>query len=133
MLCPQYLYNIFTKNHTLVVIIGSNLNLVLEFFFFFLLPITTHNNLPLKIYCKNIVDIAFLFLNTIIHTIPPVISFSRRLFFQRNCIYAILLCLFTTLSSSLSFPYFFLTSITFFHLHFKPNGILVSRFGYNSQ
>ena len=46
------------KNHMWKVVIGSNLNLQLKLLFF--PPITTNNNLPLKIYCENIKNITFL-------------------------------------------------------------------------
>jgi len=50
-----YVHNIFTKNYKWLVIIGYNLNLLLKLLFY-----PTNNNLPLKICCKNIVNIAFL-------------------------------------------------------------------------
>ena len=52
----------FTTNHRWLVVIGSNSNLTLNYFF--ASTITTSNNLPLKICCKNIVDISFLFQDT---------------------------------------------------------------------
>ena len=56
MLRPQYFYNIFTTNYRWLVIISSNLNLTLRLLFY-----PNSNNLPLKICCKNVVDISFLF------------------------------------------------------------------------
>ena len=51
-------YNIFTINHRWLVIIGSNLNLTLRLLF--AITITISDNLSLKIYYKNTVDISFL-------------------------------------------------------------------------
>ena len=52
-----YVLIIFTTNHRWLVVIGSNLNLTLRLHFF--PTIITSYNLPLKIYCKNVVDISF--------------------------------------------------------------------------
>ena len=54
-----YIHNIFTTNHEWLVIIGSNLNLALRLLFN--PTITTSDNLPLRICCKIIIDISFLF------------------------------------------------------------------------
>ena len=59
VLRPQHFYNIFTTNHRWSVVIGSNLNLTLRLLF--TPTITTNNNLPLRICCKNVVDISFFF------------------------------------------------------------------------
>ena len=59
VLHPQHFHNIFTTNHSWLVVIGSNLNLLLRLFFAPIIIIS--NNLPLKICYENIVDIAFLF------------------------------------------------------------------------
>ena len=53
MLRLQHFYNISTTNHKWLVVIGSNLKLTLRLLF--ALTITTSNNLPLRIYCKNVV------------------------------------------------------------------------------
>ena len=53
MFRSQLVYNIFTINYRQLVIIGSNLNLTLRFFF--ASTIIINNNLPLKICYKNIV------------------------------------------------------------------------------
>ena len=50
-----YVNNIFTTNHKWLVVIGSNLNLILRLLF-----CPNNNNLPLRICCKNIMDISFL-------------------------------------------------------------------------
>ena len=55
MLRLQYFYNIFTTNHRWLVVIGSNLKLTLRLLFY-----PNNNNLPLRICCKNVVDISFL-------------------------------------------------------------------------
>ena len=49
-----YIYNIFITNHRWFIVISSNLNLPLKLFFS--PTIMTSNNLPLKIYCKNVLD-----------------------------------------------------------------------------
>ena len=56
-LCVEkfYVYNIFTTNYRWLVVIGYNLNLPLKWLF-----CPTNNNLPLRICCENVVDIAFL-------------------------------------------------------------------------
>ena len=53
MFRSQLVYNIFTINYRWLVIIGSNLNLTLRFFF--ASTIIINNNLSLKICYKNIV------------------------------------------------------------------------------
>ena len=53
-----YVYNIFTTSHRWLAVIGLNLKLTLKLFF--CKTITTNNKLPLKIYCKNIINISFL-------------------------------------------------------------------------
>ena len=58
MLRPQHFYNIFTTNHKWLIVISSNLNLTLRLLFD--PTITTGNNLPLRICCKNVMDISFL-------------------------------------------------------------------------
>ena len=50
---PQYFYNIFTTNHKLLIVTGSNLNLTLRLLF--CPTITTSNSLLFKICCKNVV------------------------------------------------------------------------------
>ena len=49
-----YLHNIFTKNYRPLVVIGSNLNLTLRLLF-----CPNSNNMPLKICCKNVMDVSF--------------------------------------------------------------------------
>ena len=51
----KYVYNIFTTNYRWLVVIGSNLNLTLRLLFYL-----NNNNLLLRIYCKNVVNISFL-------------------------------------------------------------------------
>ena len=54
MLCLQHFYNIFITNHRWLVVIGSNSKLTLRLLF--ASTITTNNNLPLRICCKNVVE-----------------------------------------------------------------------------
>ena len=52
-----YFHNIFTTNYKQLVVIGLNLNLTLRLLF---CPNNNNrNNLPLRIYCKNVADILF--------------------------------------------------------------------------
>ena len=53
VLRPQYFYNIFTTNYIWLVVISSNLNLTLRLIFN--PTITTSNNLPFRICCKNVI------------------------------------------------------------------------------
>ena len=55
MLRLQHFYNIFTTNHRWLVIISLNLKLTLRLLF--CPTITTSNNLPLRICCKNVIKI----------------------------------------------------------------------------
>ena len=73
-----YIHNIFTTNHMWLVVIGLNLNLTLRLLF--VLTITTSNNLPLKIYCKNIMDISFLFKKTLKPPLSLISTPSLRSF-----------------------------------------------------
>ena len=75
-----YVYNIFTTNHRCLVVIGSNFKLTLRLLFFFP-TITTSNNLPFRICCKNVVDISFLFFFCSLFTIF-CLSFFFFLFFS---------------------------------------------------
>ena len=63
MLRLQHFYNNFTTNHMWLVVIGSNLKLTL--ILIFAIIITTSNKLPLRIFCKNVVDISFLILGNL--------------------------------------------------------------------
>ena len=54
----QHFHNTFTINYRWYIDINSNLNSQLKVLFY--PPITTNNNLRLKICCESIVDIAFL-------------------------------------------------------------------------
>ena len=56
MLCLQHIYNIFTTNYRWLVVIGSNFKLTLRLLF-----CPNNNNLPLRICCKNVIYISFLF------------------------------------------------------------------------
>ena len=83
------IYNIFTiyyhnKNKYRCLFIGfffflgvcgeNSLNLNPQFKLLFFLSITTNNNLPLKIYYKNVMDITFLFNNTNFTTFLQMIT-----------------------------------------------------------
>ena len=52
----------------------NSLNLNPQFKLLFFLSITTNNNLPLKIYYKNVMDITFLFNNTNFTTFLQMIA-----------------------------------------------------------
>ena len=54
-----YVHNIFTTNYKWLVVISSNLKLTVRLFF-----CPNNNNLPLRICCKNVVDISFLIAKT---------------------------------------------------------------------
>ena len=60
-----YLHNIFTKNHKWEAIISFNLNLQFKLLFFFPL-ITVNSKTLLKICCKNVIEITFLYIITIL-------------------------------------------------------------------
>ena len=61
MVREPYFYSIFTINYRWLVVIGSNLKLTLRLLF--APTITISNNLPLRICCKNVVNITFLYIN----------------------------------------------------------------------
>ena len=71
VLHSQHIHNIFTTNHKWLIVIGSNLNLSLRFFF--APTITINNNLPLMICCKNVIGISFLIKKGEISIVPPFV------------------------------------------------------------
>ena len=79
-----YVYNIFITNHRWLVVIGSNFKLTLRLLFF--PTITTSNNLPFMICCKNVVDILFLFFFCSLFTIFCLsFFFSYSFLFHHLC------------------------------------------------
>ena len=70
-----YVYNIFIINHKWLVVIGSNLKLTLRLLF--CLNNSNSNNLPLRICCKNIVDISFLIKSTYFILIFLILSVAQ--------------------------------------------------------
>ena len=63
MLHLQYFHNIFRTNHKWKVVIGSNLNSKFKLLFY--PSVTTNNNLTFRICYENVVNITFLFINSL--------------------------------------------------------------------